>query len=285
MKKIHRIFNTIILCSFFILLLHQESHALTIHEDRAEKVNLAMRQVAHNLLILEKDSISQIPPVIQDGNRFSLEIECLNYDYLPYIINEVFTEFNIKDEYRVIVKLCESEEVKLGYTSQSFNAKNMACQGREMDPGCHRIILHLDDIKPLEENNASIIPMLPMAILLGLSFFGWIWYKNNSDTTIHNGSTYQLGSYSFDSLNQKIFQGKTSQDLTYRENKLLLLLAKNKNSVVERETILAEVWEDEGVIVGRSVDVFISRLRKFFKEDEKVGIKSVHGVGYRLEVA
>ena len=73
-------------------------------------------------------------------------------------------------------------------------------------------------------------------------------------------------------------------NLTFRENKLLSFLASQPNEVLKRADILAAVWEEEGVIVGRSLDVFISRLRKLLKPDSTVQIKTIHGIGYRLEL-
>ena len=81
-----------------------------------------------------------------------------------------------------------------------------------------------------------------------------------------------------------LVSGSTSFNLTYREAKLLSLFIGNKNQVLERDFILKSVWEDEGIIVGRSVDVFVSRLRKMLSTDSLVKISAVHGVGYRMEV-
>jgi DNA-binding response OmpR family regulator len=72
--------------------------------------------------------------------------------------------------------------------------------------------------------------------------------------------------------------------LTFRENKLLLYFANHPNQVLEREEILANVWGDEGLIVGRSLDVFVSRLRKILKNDTTLQLKNIHGIGYRLEI-
>jgi len=58
----------------------------------------------------------------------------------------------------------------------------------------------------------------------------------------------------------------------------------HQQQILEREKIVAKVWGEEGVIVGRSLDVFISRLRKILKEDTRLEIKNVHGVGYKLLV-
>jgi len=94
----------------------------------------------------------------------------------------------------------------------------------------------------------------------------------------------QFGQSTLDIANQKLLIQNSSKDLTYRETKLLQLFCRNQNKLLERDLILKAVWEDEGVLVGRSVDVFVSRLRKLLKEDETVKIVNVHGVGYRFEV-
>lgn len=77
--------------------------------------------------------------------------------------------------------------------------------------------------------------------------------------------------------------GKETQ-LTYKEHKLLKLLVTHPNQLLERDLIMKLVWEDEGLFVGRSLDVFISRLRKILGADSFVQIINVHGMGYKLEV-
>ncbi|MBK8635534.1 MAG: winged helix-turn-helix domain-containing protein [Saprospiraceae bacterium] len=72
--------------------------------------------------------------------------------------------------------------------------------------------------------------------------------------------------------------------LTFKESKLLEILAANPNVVVSRDDLQKLVWEDEGVIVGRSLDVFISKLRKKLDQDPRLTIVSEHGKGYVLRV-
>ena len=84
--------------------------------------------------------------------------------------------------------------------------------------------------------------------------------------------------------NQLLYSANTQHNLTFREAKLLHLFIKHQNQVLDRDFILKSVWEDEGVTVGRSIDVFVSRLRKLLQEDTSLKIAAVHGVGYRLEV-
>jgi len=72
--------------------------------------------------------------------------------------------------------------------------------------------------------------------------------------------------------------------LTYREAKLLNLFVLHQNQVLERSFILENVWADEGILVGRSIDMFVSRLRKLLRNDERIQLLAVHGVGYKMEV-
>lgn len=94
----------------------------------------------------------------------------------------------------------------------------------------------------------------------------------------------KLGNMIFDTLNQRLEHNKIYTDLTYRESKLLKLFCQHKNQMLERNFIIKVVWEDEGIIIGRSIDVFVSRLRKLFKDNTAIKIVNVHSVGYRFDV-
>jgi DNA-binding response OmpR family regulator len=76
-----------------------------------------------------------------------------------------------------------------------------------------------------------------------------------------------------------------SQTLTQKEADVLRLLSLSQNNIVKRDTILKSIWEDNGYFVARSLDVFISRLRKYLKPDDRLRIVNIHGVGYKLEVS
>ncbi len=95
----------------------------------------------------------------------------------------------------------------------------------------------------------------------------------------------KLGNMIFDIVNQRLKYNDTYTELTYRETKLLKLFCMHKNQTLERNFILKVVWEDEGIIIGRSIDVFVSRLRKLFKDNTAIKIVNVHSVGYRFDIA
>lgn len=97
-------------------------------------------------------------------------------------------------------------------------------------------------------------------------------------------SRYELSGFMFDFNQQNITTEKEVISLTTKEAKLLRLFCIHQNKVIERDIIQKAIWEDEGYFVGRSMDVFISRLRKIFKDDPSVTIQTIHGIGYKLDV-
>ena len=98
-------------------------------------------------------------------------------------------------------------------------------------------------------------------------------------------SSYTIGEFNFDCKNLSLQHITGNKTLTQKEAEVLKLLCSNKERVLKREEILTTVWGDDDYFMGRSLDVFISKLRKYLKEDPKVEIVNYHGVGFRLEVA
>ena len=95
---------------------------------------------------------------------------------------------------------------------------------------------------------------------------------------------FQIGDYMFDFTTQLIWFNGHQQKLSTKEAELLQLLCLKKNSVLTREEALLRIWHDDNYFNGRSMDVFLSKLRKYLREDPKVEIINVHGKGYKLLV-
>ena len=93
-----------------------------------------------------------------------------------------------------------------------------------------------------------------------------------------------IGSYTFDTENYTLTHPDFKKTLTKKEAMLLKMLCQFKNSVVSRETILTAVWGQDDYFAGRSMDVFITKLRKYLSCDERIQIQNVHGIGFKLEV-
>ncbi len=106
--------------------------------------------------------------------------------------------------------------------------------------------------------------------------------KEETVQTSEKQDRFELGLYQFDYVNQYLEKDGKKQKLTKKEADLLRMLALNKNEVMNREQALKAIWGSDDYFNGRSMDVFISKLRKYLKEDEHLQILNVHGVGFKL---
>ncbi|HOK50438.1 MAG: response regulator transcription factor [Bacteroidales bacterium] len=95
---------------------------------------------------------------------------------------------------------------------------------------------------------------------------------------------YQIGRYTFDASNQIISIDNNTRNLTKKESALLRLLCVNKNQLVRRDFALKLIWGDDDYFMGRSMDVYITKLRKILKDDPNVSIQNIHRTGFKLEV-
>ena len=95
---------------------------------------------------------------------------------------------------------------------------------------------------------------------------------------------YQLGNFTFDTRRQTLSIGDKQTKLTTKESELLTMLCTHVNDVLERELALKTIWIDDNYFNARSMDVYITKLRKHLKDDPNIEINNVHGKGYRLIV-
>lgn len=95
----------------------------------------------------------------------------------------------------------------------------------------------------------------------------------------------QIGSFLFHTTRLELKNANSVQQLTEKEASLLLFLFENKNQLLKREVILKAVWDTDDFFSGRSMDVFISRLRKYFKEDDRISIESKRNLGLEFKVS
>lgn len=276
-----------LICGFFVG--YQEIQARTDSTHFPEKANLALRRTAHHLLKQNGDSTSRILPVQQiDANTFVVSMDHLfEYYQLPTLLQESLQLHGIKRTYDVTILDCRTSEILLGYSQLDlFQKKGIPCRKRKQVPGCYQLKV---SFHPEAGTNASsnwwILPL--GTVLLGLGYI--VWHRNKRSTpAIHtpptDSTTVSFSNSVWDPTSLRLISGESSHQLTYREAKLLNLLLAHQNQVLERDFILKSVWEDEGIVVGRSLDVFISRLRKMLVNDAGIKLAAVHGIGYRLEV-
>ncbi len=253
----------------------------------AQKINLALRRTADQLLRQAGDSTSRIPPVIQSGKNAwrVILLKPFNYDRLPEILQTSLDIHSITQSYDVTVRRCKDNVIDLGYSYLDFAKKTgVACNGREMPSGCHYIeITFIQNSKKNSlETYITIIILIMCTLFVGVRMYR----RQKLKPAINNDAAtdwIEFGNSRLDLTNQILMSNNVRQTLTFREAKLMMLFATHPGQLLERDFIIRKVWADEGVLVGRSVDVFVSRLRKKLAGDTSVGLSVVHGVGYRLE--
>jgi len=266
--------------------------------DDSRRGELALRQIGHDYLNAVGDTRGLVPAVNhrEDGSLLlPLELD-VNYDTLVAVTARVVTRNEITVGYNLWLEDCLTATTFLGafFPHGRRSSDNPACSGRDQTPRCANVYFALEQ-QPADAK----WPLLAGGFgLLLLAFAGWRAVRGEvappvasltenanaiSVTAPNTGSVRRLSpSCSFDPDNQLLTVAGQNGTLTYREAKLLTFLTDRPNQVLDRQTIHDGVWGDEGILVGRSLDVFISRLRKKLKAAEGVEIRTVHGVGYRM---
>jgi DNA-binding response OmpR family regulator len=97
-----------------------------------------------------------------------------------------------------------------------------------------------------------------------------------------NGGTVTMGNYSFQTSRQVLNNGKEDRKLSYRESELLKLLYENRDKIIDRKDILNLLWGNDSFFNSRNLDVYITKLRSYLKEDPALEIITIKGVGYRF---
>lgn len=258
-----------------------------------EKVNLALRRTGHYLLKATGDTTSQIPAVKKiDQRTFVLQLNRpFLYDSLPALLQSSLALHQLTQSYDVAVLNCQTGELELGYASfDYFQNQEVPCGGRHQNLNCYQVKVTFA-MSPTPSSAPSRAMGWVAVAVIGIlaAIFGVLRLRPSQAPAVNTdtpaaASQISVGQSALELSNLALHVGTATHTLTYREAKLLQLFAHHPNQVLERDFILQSVWGDEGVTVGRSIDVFVSRLRKLLQADHTLKIVAVHGVGYRLEV-
>jgi DNA-binding response OmpR family regulator len=99
---------------------------------------------------------------------------------------------------------------------------------------------------------------------------------------LQGSSTWKVGLYEFDYQQLSLKSNTKTEQLTHREAEVLRFLCERKNQVIKRDEILTAIWGRNDYFLGRSLDVFVTRLRKMLAEDSTIKIENIHGIGFKF---
>jgi DNA-binding winged helix-turn-helix (wHTH) protein len=248
-----------------------------------------LRRIGDELLTQSGDHKSRVLPIKKIAeNEYQIRFEnelTFQPDSLVNTTRRLLARDPLTHDYVVNVLNCGNSSVAYGYAI-SNNKKDdiVACRGRVQPRGCYMVNIKF---KPTVINTAKNGYVL--GSLSFLAFVGFIFLRSvKPQRALPNGhrtKTFTFGTVLFDVQERRLVINKKTIDLTGTETRLLLIFASSPNETIERSRLQKEIWEDEGVIVGRSLDMFISKLRKKLELDPNINIVVIRGKGYKLEVS
>jgi hypothetical protein len=248
-----------------------------------------LRRIGDELLLQSGDSTSRVLPVEKiSENEYQIRFEndlTFQPDSMVNTTRRLLAKDPLTRDYVVNVLNCGNASVAYGFAI-SGNKKNdiVPCKGRKQPTACYMINIKFKPTGISTAKNGYFLGSLTF-----LAFVGFIFLRSvKPRRTLSEGQLnriFTLGSVIFDAQKRQLIINKKSIDLTGTETRLLLIFALSPNQTIERSRLQKEIWEDEGVIVGRSLDMFISKLRKKLELDPNINIVVIRGKGYKLDVS
>lgn len=249
---------------------------------------VSLRMIGHQILLKSKDSTSRVLPILKENGSYRIRFENefqFNPEELVSTIDSIVNETGLANSYIVEMDDCETKEVVYSFkVDEIMKSDIIQCKERIQPKSCYSLLFTLIEYnKPVPETSQmTYIPVVAILFLLITLTFFFLWKRRK--TLKIDPNLISLGAYHFDKRNTALLIEHQRIVLTSKEADLLLILYNAANTTVEREVILNMVWGDEGDYVGRTLDVFISKLRKKLEFDSKVKIVNIRGVGYKLVV-
>jgi DNA-binding winged helix-turn-helix (wHTH) protein len=250
---------------------------------------VALRDVGHKILLINQDSTSLVKPVLElENQKYQLSFQesvSIHPDSLVNIIKSSFQKSDLPKYYLTEVTQCKDGEVAYSYEMKEDVDKDIVpCGGRELHKDCYIVSVRFTQSINSKNSSLNYLFYMLIAAILALSFLLYNYRKKNS--VKNNNEDYaSIGSFQFYPEQNKLVKQAEEISLSKKECELLAIFASQPNQIVKREDLMKQVWEDNGVIVGRSLDTYISKLRKKLQTDKSIKLTNVHGVGYKLEVS
>jgi len=249
-----------------------------------------LRRIGHELLLQSGDSKSRVLPVKKIAeNEYQIRFEnklTFQPDSLVNTTRRLLAKDPLISDYVVNVVNSGNSSVAYGYAI-SKNKKDdiVACIGRKQPSADYMISIRFKPTGINIAKNGYLLGGLPFLAFVGFIFLRSVKLQRALPENGKNTSMITLGSVLFDAKNRKLIVNGSTIDLTGTETRVLLIFALSPNETIERSRLQKEIWEDEGIIVGRSLDMFISKLRKKLEVDPNIKIAVIRGKGYRLEIS
>jgi DNA-binding winged helix-turn-helix (wHTH) protein len=252
-----------------------------------QRASLLIREIGHQLLLQAGDSSSRILSVQLTGDHtYLMKFEsafAFVPDTLVKIAEQKLSTENLALKYMVNVYDCVTEDVVYGFEMRAQKNDIVPCLGRVQPERCYYIQVAFMDVTSGDNTLYHVVFFSLAGIMLVL---GYSLRRSGVEKQLPvvTFDPVSIGRFDFIKEERILKDGPLRIELSDKETKLLAVLSGRINQLIEREELLKEIWINDGVITGRSLDMFISKLRKKLLGDATVRIVNVHGRGYKLEV-
>ena len=281
-SKNYLIFVVTIIVSCFLF---SEACAHDIKDNR--QIEIAMRTIGHEVMLAHGDSTSRVMPVRHEGDGYLIEFETdfvFHASKLIEAVDKVVKRTDLISNYLVEMQDYQTDKIIYSYQVKGdVDFNTIPCGARAQPKACYILrflIMDEDKTDLLAYTSTNTILAISIFLIIGIGLYN---YQKKSESRT-NLSVIEIGNYIFDPRKMTLSLANHSVVLSGKESDLLLFLYLSVNTTVERDVILRNVWGDKGDYVGRTLDVFVSKLRKKLIDDPSVKIANIRGIGYRLVV-
>jgi hypothetical protein len=258
------------------------------NQEFSELAKVSLRDAGDRLLLAGQNSTSLVKPVMAlEEFKYQLSFErelAINPDSLIAIVKNSLLKANLPQDYLTEVIQCADGEVGYSYEMKGNEQRGIIpCRGRILPEACYTITIRFT--KPPKSASANSV-LLYLSVLVVLGIVGFVYYRRKlrKPPEALDEKFASIGRFKFYPEQNKLIKEATEISLSKIECELLAIFVANPNKVIKRDELTKKVWEDKGVVVGRSLDTYISKLRKKLQDDSSVKLTNVHGVGYKLEI-
>jgi DNA-binding winged helix-turn-helix (wHTH) protein len=268
-----------------VILISAVSFISKKNEMPEKHLEVVLRDVGHQLLLAAKDPTSRVMPVKKlDENKYQISFQndfAFISDTLINIVQRTFQKNAPVTDYIVNLRNCKQNETVFAFEINKRAGDLTPCRGRKLEVGCYVIEIDL-----LQESKFK--PFWLLLLIIPLGFVGFYvknkLRKKEEPASIPDNNNYiQLGRFKFYPDNNVLKTGDKTIELSEKETKALKIFAESINQIVERENLMKEIWEDNGIVViSRNVDVLVSKLRKKLSDDNSIKFINVPGRGYKF---
>jgi len=281
MVLLKKFYSVVVLTIFFLNTASIKAQTLE------QTLKIELRSIGHEFLMQLNDSTSRILPIEKEGERYALQFEhefAFEPDFLIRSTYQVIERSSNKKSFLVEVEKCNSSELVHSFEASLTKNKNaIACKERALPKACY--IFYFTPSSSIIEENTTANDRLPTWLLLLLALLliiSIVYFIKRARNTKTESSIINIGQYNYDPKGMTLSLKTELIELSSKESDLLFLLFSNESKTLGRDFILKEVWGNDGDYIGRTLDVFISKLRKKLAADSSIKIINARGVGYRF---